>query len=165
MTINIITQKELKLKFTYDPETGVFIRKCKTLNGKLAGEIVGSYKKDYVIIRLNKKNYYAHRLAWLYVYGEFPKNTIDHINRVKHDNRICNLRLANFTEQQFNQQLYKNNKSGYKGVFFVEKMKKYRAMATFNNKKTHLGYFTQAVDAYNAYKDYALRNHGNFLNI
>jgi len=49
-------------------------------------------KIGYIIIKINRKDYQAHRLAWLYEYGNFPKQTIDHINRIKTDNRICNLR-------------------------------------------------------------------------
>jgi len=87
----MLTQERLKERVTYDPDTGIFLWKKMPSRGKslIAGFI---YPNGYIRIHIDGRKYLAHRLAWLYVYGSFPKNHIDHINRVRNDNRIANLR-------------------------------------------------------------------------
>jgi hypothetical protein len=163
MSNKSITQYELKSQLSYDENTGIFTRIIKTNNRRFVGEKAGFIAKDgYLKIGINRVSYPAHCLAWLYVYGEYPKLTIDHINLNKQDNKISNLRLATDEQQTFNKTKYKNNKCGLKGVFFVKNNNKFRAMATLNKKKIHLGYFTNAIDAFNAYNNFALSNHGEF---
>ncbi|MDA6380520.1 HNH endonuclease signature motif containing protein [Escherichia coli] len=72
------------------------------------------------MIMINGKAYPAHRLAWLIVYGTMPDGFIDHINRVRTDNRISNLRLVTHSENMQNRKIQKNNKSGYRGVSWDE---------------------------------------------
>ena len=89
----MITQGELKELFYYDGDTGLFTRRSTTSWRSLAGTIAGSLTSTgYMVIKINYQSYYAHRLAWLYVNGEFPVDRIDHINRVRTDNRIVNIR-------------------------------------------------------------------------
>lgn len=86
----MITQELLKSRLDYNPMTGNFVWLTARGKGKIAGRIC---KKDgYVIIRCNNKQYYAHRLAFLYMTGAFPTNQVDHINRIRTDNRWDNLR-------------------------------------------------------------------------
>ena len=95
----MITQDELKAVVSYDEMTGLF-RWLHAKSGRgmkkprLAGHIAGSVNKHsgYVVIYIGSKAYFAHRLAWLYVFGKWPDNYIDHINEKRSDNRINNLR-------------------------------------------------------------------------
>jgi hypothetical protein len=103
------------------------------------------------------KLYQAHRLAWFYVYGVFPSGQIDHINRNKSDNRLVNLRDCSISENKQNSGLYKNNKSGFKGVF--KKGKRYEAGIRVNNKRIYLGKFGSAELAYEAYVSAAKKLH------
>ena len=87
----MLTQSQLKDELDYDHETGIFKYKV-TRRKSIAGKIAGSYSNKYIQISTTKGTFFAHRLAWLYVYGEWPKYQIDHINGICDDNRICNLR-------------------------------------------------------------------------
>lgn len=94
-----LTSESLKLALNYDSKTGLF---TNVENGKLCG--CDSNSHGYISIGVYGKRHLAHRLAWLYVYGEFPKNQIDHINRVKTDNRIENLRDVTSAENLKNRE-------------------------------------------------------------
>ena len=84
--------------------------------------------KGYLQIQLPKPhNYYAHQVAWLWVYGEWPTSQIDHINRVRSDNRIANLRMANDSENGCNKGMQRNNQSGFTGVWFANWRGKWEA--------------------------------------
>jgi hypothetical protein len=125
----MITQEQLKEFLEYDKETGVFIRKIdwyKSKKGDIAGTDDGrGYKKIWIL----GKKYLLHRLAWLYVYGKFPDNDIDHINGNPSDNRIENLRdVSKSCNLQNQSRMHKNNKSGMLGV--VAHYGKYRAQLT-----------------------------------
>ena len=113
---NALTQERLKELLNYDASTGVFTRKVST-NGAKAGDIAGRKTKGrYVEIRVDGGRYLAHRLAWLYMYGEFPSDDIDHINHIKTDNSLANLRVASKAENQKNRSLSIRNKTGVSGV-------------------------------------------------
>lgn len=162
MTKSILTQEELKSKLHYNPDNGIFTRIQSTQSIR-AGDIAGSKSNQgYLQIRINCKQYQAHRLAWLYVYGEMPNGMIDHINGVKDDNRIKNLRESTSQQNQFNTGSYKNNKSGYKGVSFHKSSNKWSAKATLNGKGKHLGLFTTPELASQAYKVFATKHHAEF---
>ena len=94
----MLTQKQLKKILYYNQDTGFFVYKKDIYNlnkyliakqGDIAG---GINNRGYIQISVKNKLYSAHRLAWLYVYGNFPKQEIDHINHIRNDNRIKNLR-------------------------------------------------------------------------
>lgn len=93
----------LKHILSYIPETGKFYWKIakssKTIVGKEAGTL---HPNGYIYIRIDGFGFRAHRLAWFYVYKEWPKLEIDHINQIKTDNRICNLRDVTSKENQNN---------------------------------------------------------------
>lgn len=101
----MITQEYLKERLTYNPQTGVFIWNSSNIKGHVKkGKIAGSKdSRGYIKIQIDRKDYTAHRLAWLYEYGEWPKYTIDHINRIKYDNSINNLRDVTQAENNKNQ--------------------------------------------------------------
>ena len=84
---------QLREILEYQPETGLFFWKKKR-NGISVGQLAGGKDRDgYIRIRIDNVKYAAHRLAWMYIHNDFPKNFIDHINGIKSDNRICNLKL------------------------------------------------------------------------
>lgn len=148
-------QNELKRQYNYDKDTGVFTRLIAKSNRVKVGDVVGyKHPKGYLIIELNGKTYLSHRLAWLYVYGNFPENQIDHINGNKSDNRIENLREATNAEnhQNFNRPK-SNSKSGIIGVYFDSKRNKWYSHITTNGKLKHLGYFQDKYLAEKAYVD------------
>ena len=162
-----LTQDYLMQCLTYEPDTGNFRWKLPTSKRRIYGAIAGSIDKHpdsgYVIIRINNKGYRAHRLAWLYFYGEVPKNQIDHINGIKTDNRIFNLRKATHGQNCMNRTVQKNNKSGYKGVCYMKKHNKWRARIGFNGMKIDIGLFNSAEEAALAYVNKAIELHGEFF--
>lgn len=147
-----MTQELLKEIFDYDEATGIFIHKIN--KGRLAkkGDIAGHVnKRGYVVIKAFSKAYKAHRLAWLWIHGEMPKQ-IDHINGIKHDNRISNLRNVGDYEQCRNKPIPKNNTSGILGVYYCKTMKKWTAHIGYDNKTKTLGRFNTKEEAITARK-------------
>lgn len=159
----MLTQSELKSKLHYDINTGIFthLTTCNgaTKVGQVAGCLFGI--EGYIRLTLNGKAYLAHRLAWLYVYGTFPKNQIDHINRIEDDNRICNLREANNSENQCNSSIYKNNKLNIRGVYYHHCAKKFRASIQ-KNKIRYYEDFTNLQDAIDYRAQMVINLHSNF---
>lgn len=144
----MLTQEQIKKILHYDPNTGVFIWRAKPCKNMRVGSVAGTKRSNgYAQIRIEGKDHKAHRLAWLYMHGEFPPNDIDHINRVKTDNRICNLRPATRAENLQNKSMHSNNTSGHTGVCWFKKTQKWQAKITINKKKIHLGYFTDISEA------------------
>jgi hypothetical protein len=143
----MLTQKKLKEYLFYDEETGFFTRLKNIANQKI-GSIAGAkHNKGYVQIMIDTNNYLAHRLAWLYVYGEFPKNQIDHINRIKTDNRIVNLRDVDNSTNQLNIGIRKHNSSGVTGVMRDTRKNKWVVQIIFDNKRYYLGQFDLISEA------------------
>jgi hypothetical protein len=142
MTTYKITQEELKAILNYNPETGVFVwrvnRRYNLLTGKIAG-CLSAY--GYIGIRIYSIRHYAHRLAWLYVNGTWPTKGLDHINRIKTDNRIANLREATDAENAQNTGVFARNKTGCKGVHFDKSRKKYMAFISKDKRFINLGRF------------------------
>jgi hypothetical protein len=118
--INRITAEEIKALFKYDPETGKFhwLVDRKSFGGKAKiGAEVGSLQQNgYLLTRIKGVPFLLHRLAYLYVTGIFPEETIDHINHIRSDNRWSNLRLVSEIDNGKNVTLRSNNKSGHVGV-------------------------------------------------
>jgi hypothetical protein len=110
-----LSQETLKEWLHYNNETGVFTRK-KSISNVRVGDEAGTYSHGYCKIQLFGREYQAHRLAWFYIYGIWPRGLIDHINRDKCDNRIANLRLATRQQNSFNQSAHGDNQLGVKGV-------------------------------------------------
>lgn len=137
----MLTQENLKKVLNYDKETGIFTR-IKT------GEIAGCLTpKGYLFISVENKRYQAHRLAWLYVYGYMPENGIDHINRIKNDNKIINLRECKQQCNIVNSDNRRDNTSGVKGICFDKQKNKWRSAIMVDGKQIHLGYFMDKLIA------------------
>lgn len=155
-------QKELKELLHYDPETGAFtwlVSRGRVKVGAVAGGISG---KGYIAIKINQARYYAHRLAWLYVHGHSPPNETDHINGIRTDNRLCNLRLATNSENQMNRKQNINNKSGFKGVSWHRATKKWLATGCLGGTVMQLGAFTNILEAIATREAFAKEHHGEF---
>lgn len=129
----------------YNPETREFTR-CST--GKRA-EV--ATPEGYLLIRLDGHSLSAHRLAWIYFYGEAPPKMIDHKDGDKANNRIANLRPANNSQNGANSERPSNNTSGFKGVCLYRKLGRYAARITFKGKSHHLGMYDTPEEAHAAY--------------
>lgn len=124
----------------YDPATGVF-RWKRGSSGAPAGAEAGHITRDgYRSIKMDGQPYFAHRLAWLIVKGEFPTLELDHKNRDRADNRIVNLREATSTQNHANSSV-KLGASGYRGVYFNKAKQKYHARIRVGRKAIHVGSF------------------------
>jgi hypothetical protein len=136
--------------FRYDPTTGVF-RRTESKGRWKAGQIAGTQgPQGYVFLNVAGKLYRAHRLAWLHFYGEWPKLFVDHINGVRHDNRIANLRQATNAENLQNSHRPRSqNRSGFLGV--VPNRKRWAAQIMLDGKTTCLGTYDAPEEAHAAY--------------
>lgn len=151
MTAQILTQARLRELLYYDPDIGIFTWRVQRGSAK-KGAIVGTaHNKGYLQVRLDKKTYLVHRLAWFYVQNDWPAEETDHINGIKTDNRIINLRMATHKENQENRDAQGNNTSGYKGVTWSNKSQKWQAQICHNGARKQLGVFTDLKTAHEAY--------------
>lgn len=136
-----LTQDRLKYFLDYDRSTGIFRWKFNR-KGLFAGSVAGhKAKSGYVCIRLDKRLYRAHRLAWPYVFGEWPADCIDHKNHDRSDNRIDNLRESTKPDNQKNLSMNVKNSSGVMGVSWYAASGKWAAEICHKKKKYFLGYF------------------------
>lgn len=136
----------------YDERTGVFTWRVQAGNRAKAGDRAGSHQKSsgYRVISVGGKLYREHRLAWIYVHGNLPSGDIDHINGVRDDNRIANLRLATHAENMQNKKkAHKNNKIGFIGVGLDRG--RFRARINIEGQQIFIGHFESAEEASIAY--------------
>ncbi len=145
------TAEEVRSLLGYDPETGHFHWKKRTTARRRSGVTAGTTSKEgYVSISLGYKAYKAHRLAWLYVHGAWPNGVIDHINGVKGDNRISNLReTSQISNTQNRRKPNWNSASGILGVRLDGVC--WRAQITVGGKTVALGTFETEAEAQEAY--------------
>ena len=148
-----LTAEKLRELLHYDPATGIFTWKVSTARRVKVGDIAGySNGNGYLQISVQSRLYLAHRLAWLYMYGTWPTDQLDHINRNRSDNQISNLREVTNKQNGQNQSKPSNNTSGYTGVSWYKRTYKWVAQIMHNQKRIHLGYFTDREDAIAARK-------------
>jgi len=159
----MLTQEKLKQLLQYYPESGVFIRlDALMVDKKLVGKRAGNIKNNgYREIAVRGKAYLEHRLAFLYMTGEWPKEDVDHINNIRDDNRWNNLREANRSLNMQNvKKPSKNNKHGYWGC--TKHGSKYRATIVVNGKQIRLGNFEEPKDAEAAYIEAKKKYHKGY---
>lgn len=162
----LISISELRNLISYNPEDGVFRWKNHPFKTFPAGSVAGIHKPPgYLQIYIKGKKVLAHRLAWYYMTGENPpvSMSIDHINGIQNDNRICNLRLATQSQNSMNSKISSSNKSGCKGVFWNKRKQRWYVTPKLNGKKLYLGSFINKSDAINAYCEFAREHHGEYL--
>ena len=154
-----ISLEELRTRLDYDPEAGTFTTRAdgsnaarKTNTGYVRVQVVGI------------GSYHAHHLALFYMTGKWPKpqNVVDHINRIRDDNRFANLREATQTENNRNRDEHPNNTSGYRGVTWNANKRLWMASITVNKKRIRLGYFERRQEAAEVYRQRALLEFGEF---
>lgn len=159
-------QKELPIEtlrelLSYDPDSGKLTWRPRNLkwfknegsfkswNSQFAGKgaLTAYHKKGYTHGRIFDKSYLAHRVAYAIYYGEWPTGDIDHINKVKDDNRIGNLRVVNNQENSRNSKKYKTNTSGFTGVSWCNPQNKWVSRIMVDGRDIKLGSFGCKLDA------------------
>lgn len=148
---------------TYDPKTGFLFWAIKSSRSIKFGQRAGFIEKHgYERIRICGKTYLSHKIAWAIYYGSDCEKQIDHINGIRSDNRISNLREATANENARNRKIQKNNTSGIRGVEFNKNYLKWRASIRVDKKSIFLGQFDNPQDAAKARKDAEELYHGKF---
>ena len=149
---DLLSAKDLRELIDYDESTGIFSWKKKRRGIKTGVALGCDNGFGYLRITVLGKSYYAHRLAWLYVYGQWPKNEIDHINGIKNDNRIKNLRdISGIANLQNRVRCQKNSETQTLGVSWHKKTKKWQAHICVYKQRKYLGLFESIEDAHNEY--------------
>jgi hypothetical protein len=166
--------------FTYEPETGNLIWRqrpashftgeqrndCLRWNRRYAGKVAGGINHGYWATKVNFVLYRNHRIIWEMCNGPIPDGLhIDHINRVRSDNRMTNLRLATRSQNAINSPMYPSNTSGVTGVSFCKRSQKWAAKISIGGSKKHLGYFLDISDAIDARSNAEKVYYGEFLPI
>lgn len=147
---------EIRDDLDYNPETGVFTWKRHRGQRYVAGRVAGGTDKDgYTLIGWRRKNYRGGRLAWWFVHGVWPEYEIDHINRVRNDDRIANLRPVTHFDNQFNRGKLKRRRVGLPGAHFkgdANRKRPWVAVISINGKSRTIGHFATMEEAAAAYE-------------
>lgn len=168
-----MNQELLKSVFSYDPDTGTLVHKALDLpgavaarwNGRNAGKVAGCVGTGgYRRVWLGGKRVFAHRAIWCLTFGFVP-TAIDHINGVRDDNRLSNLREVSTVQNNRNACRRKDNSSGVTGVYWHPQKRKWRAQIAVEGRDKHLGYFSSIRQAIAARQEAECRygfhkNHG-----
>ena len=143
----MITQAKLRELFSYDPITGIFTRTIDIGKRCKAGDkITNTNNQGYIRIVIDRKSYQAHRMAWLYVYGELPPY-LDHKNGIKTDNRLCNLRICTVSENNANRSTTAIGESGHKGILWSAIYNSYVARLAVNKKRLQKTFTVSKFDS------------------
>lgn len=162
--LNFLSIKDILELVNYDSSTGSF-HSAKNTHIRKKGEVIGSNNNGYIRIFLSGRYFPAHRLAWIIHYGAEPNGLIDHINGVKNDNRISNLREVDVSQNAINSKIKSDNKSGCKAVFWNKRKSRWYVTPRLDGKKIYLGSFINKQDAINAYCEFSRKHHGEYRRI
>lgn len=157
-----LSQTRLKELLSYNKRSGVFVWIKSNSNRRLPKSIAGNKSPNgYIKIKIDGKTYLAHRLVWIYIYGEIAEYMqIDHINGIKDDNKIKNLRCVTSAENQQNiKKANSNNTSGFLGVTKNKHGSTFQSEIRVFGKRIYLGNFSTADEAYLAYIDAKRKYH------
>ena len=147
MAKRIVPVERVNQLLTYDPEKGRFFRRTST-GGRRAGNMAGTTMlSGYRQVSVDGTYYFEHRLAWYVTHGYYPAEFIDHINRVKDDNRITNLRLATRSQNSQNLNMLCNNTSGVRGVTFDKERGLWIAQIKNDGRNIQLGRYETKLEA------------------
>lgn len=162
--VRVLDAQILRETLSYDPETGIFRWLTRASKNTIVGSVAGTVLSNgYRMIRLlGKQPFLAHRLAYLYMTGEWPPEEIDHVDGDPSNNRWVNLRVADRTENCRNTCTPSHNTSGNKGVCWDKRRQKWRAYIVVAGKQRSLGSFTHKHDAAAAYAHAANEIFGEF---
>lgn len=151
--MTLVSQERLKEVFSYDIDTGLFTWLIRTGGHSKVGKIAGTlHATGYIHIAIDGRSYQAHRLAYLYMMGEWPKNDVDHMDGIRDNNRWNNLRDATRSENNQNQKIARSdNKTGIAGVNWHKGKKSFSSSITVSGKRKYLGHFSTAELAQEAY--------------
>jgi hypothetical protein len=146
-----ITQQRLKELLSYNPETGRFVWLIDKGRAK-AGGSAGTWDGYYLYVKLDQRRYAIHRLAWLYMMGEWPEADIDHWDTNGANNKFTNLRSVtrNFNQQN-KRRANRDSKTGYLGVRMSASGKRFQALIGVDGKTLTLGHFSTPQEAHEAY--------------
>lgn len=162
----LLDHARVRSLFHYDASAGrlVWARKISPFSSVPVGRVAGTLVPvcGYRAIRIDKRGYYEHRLIWFWHHGKWPDGEIDHVNGVKTDNRIENLRVASREQNQQNTKLFATNRTGAKGVAFISSRNRYRASIGYQRKRVILGEFKTIDEARAAYAAAAATHHAGF---
>lgn len=154
-------------QFSYDPNTGelwwIGGARFNRRIGQRAGYVAGGRSGGYWKVKLDGHLLKASRIAWAMYYGEQPPPMVDHINGDRSDDRIANLRAADFRQNAANAKLISTNKSGHRGVRVVGK--KWRAEITRHKRRLYLGEFPTKGEAIAAYRRAARKEFGEYARV
>jgi hypothetical protein len=140
--------------------------KAKRFNSSFANkEAFTAKSQGYCVSNVGGQMLKAHRVAWAVYYGEWPDGFLDHINRVRHDNRICNLRVSTRAQNNSNVSTGKNSTSQFLGVYWDKARGKWVANIKINGKSKFLGRFREEKDAAIAYDNKAFEAYGQFASL
>lgn len=149
----------------YEPETGV-LRWIKSPNKRVAiGSKAGSISSfGYIKLKIDKKEYFAHRIAWLLYYKEWPSGQIDHIDNNRKNNAISNLRDCTASQNQRNQKRRKSNSTGIKGVYWDANLNKWKVQVRGDGRIQYGGHYKSIQAAELAAIELRNRLHGEYAN-
>lgn len=159
---NGLAINELRRLLAYDAETGRITWRVPSNRRKIGDEAGCFDKHGYRRVTVGGKGYGGHVIAWALHHGKWPEKFMDHINGVRDDNRICNLRLATPTENAYNRKMFSTNTSGRRGVTWNACCNKWQAGIKKDGKNHYLGLFTDIEEAAEAYRVAARVHFGEF---
>lgn len=158
-----LTADRLRELLRYSPSTGEFHWRVTNSARRPAGSIAGDLKPSgYVLIGIDGERYRAHRLAWVYMTGEWPPGQVDHRDRDRANNRWSNLRIATNQQNQANAGVSRNSTSGVKGVYWNKQRQKWQAKLCVGRRQIHGGFYDDIDRASSAYQRIAQSYFGEF---